>query len=57
MTDALLHCLQRERGATCAWVASGGTLPAFGTLMAQWRTNTDSQNETAPIRVPYATQT
>ena len=39
--DALLHCVQRERGATCAWVASGGTQTLFRDLMLEWRRKAD----------------
>ena len=37
----LLHCLQRERGSTCAMVASGGTQPGVGTMVRQFRGDTD----------------
>jgi hypothetical protein len=33
MLSVLAHQLQRERGASCAWVASGGSLPSFAELI------------------------
>jgi len=40
--ELLLHALQRERGVTCAWVASGGTLGSFGAKLADFRRRTDA---------------
>ena len=33
----LVHFLQLERGASCAWIASGGTRKAFAPRMQHWR--------------------
>ena len=40
--DSLAHLLQHERGCTCAWVASGGALDDFESLVIQHRTQTSS---------------
>ena len=40
--ELLLHVLQRERGVTCAWVASGGSLAYFGKLVVDFRAKTDA---------------
>jgi len=40
--QALLHFLQCERGASCAWLASGGELAEIGALVTKFRAQTDS---------------
>ena len=43
-THSLIHHIQRERGVTVTWVASCGTIPYFGTLVAACREATDALN-------------
>ena len=47
--QVLLHCIQRERGATCAWVASGGA--HFRETMMEWRGKANEELERGQLRV------
>ena len=42
-SSQLLHWLQNERGATCAWVAGGGRQGHFRDLFCQWRENANRE--------------
>lgn len=50
--SVLLHCIQRERGATCAWVASGGKLKHFHEILCEWRANANSELRKSNLAVP-----
>jgi hypothetical protein len=49
---SVVHRLQRERGVTCGWVASGGRL--FTALLQPARDSTDLTQPTAPITAVVA---
>lgn len=39
---SLIHCVQHERGCSCAWVGSAGTLSEFGNLVRLHREEADA---------------
>ena len=47
LRSSVVHNIQLERGATAAWVSSGGSFPYFCDLVAQCRTATDAALDAA----------
>ena len=52
---SLLHCLQRERGATSAMVASANTQAGVGLMVHKFRFETDAAVETIHLSYMRAT--